>query len=171
MSTRDILSDAAARPLAAAEGLRPVLDRETLNGHPGGHDNSIAWLLWHTGREIDAQLAGLTGESQIWETGEYARRTGLGDAGGQVGYGHTPEQARAIRVDDADALYDYLTEATDALINYVNTLGDVELDEVIDENWTPPVTRGARLVSIIGDALQHVGQAAYAAGSLKNIAG
>jgi len=37
---------------------------------------------------------------------------------------------------------------------------------VIDTSWTPHVTRGVRLVSMIDDAAQHVGQAAYAAGIL-----
>ena len=41
-------------------------------------------------------------------------------------------------------------------------LGD--LAEVIDRSWDPPVTRGARLVSVSEDALQHVGQASYLAG-------
>jgi hypothetical protein len=40
------------------------------------------------------------------------------------------------------------------------------LSEIIDRSWTPPVTRGVRLVSMIDDAAQHVGQAAYAAGIL-----
>jgi hypothetical protein len=44
-------------------------------------------------------------------------------------------------------------------------LTEADLDQVIDENWDPPVTRGVRLVSIIDDAAQHVGQAAYVAGT------
>ena len=40
----------------------------------------------------------------------------------------------------------------------------VDLDDVVDENWDPPVTRGARLVSVSEDALQHVGQVSYLAG-------
>jgi len=39
-----------------------------------------------------------------------------------------------------------------------------ELARVIDERWTPPVTASARLVSIIDDAAQHLGQAAYVRG-------
>ena len=41
---------------------------------------------------------------------------------------------------------------------------DAELDRVVDERWDPPVTLGVRLVSILGDCLQHAGQAAYAKG-------
>ncbi|MFT4086471.1 MAG: hypothetical protein QM658_04845 [Gordonia sp. (in: high G+C Gram-positive bacteria)] len=38
--------------------------------------------------------------------------------------------------------------------------------EIIDTNWTPPVTRGVRIISIIDDAIAHIGQAAYADGAL-----
>jgi len=34
----------------------------------------------------------------------------------------------------------------------------------VDTRWDPPVTLGVRLVSILGDCLQHAGQAAYAKG-------
>jgi hypothetical protein len=39
-----------------------------------------------------------------------------------------------------------------------------ELCRVVDKNWDPPVTASARLVSIIDDCAQHLGQAAYLRG-------
>lgn len=54
----------------------------------------------------------------------------------------------------------------EALADYAATLSEADLSEIIDRSWTPPVTRGVRLVSMIDDAAQHVGQAAYAAGIL-----
>lgn len=39
-----------------------------------------------------------------------------------------------------------------------------ELDRVVDEHRDAPVAVGARLVSVIGDCLQHLGQAAYVKG-------
>jgi len=35
---------------------------------------------------------------------------------------------------------------------------------VVDELYSPPVTLGVRLVSIVDDCLQHLGQAAYVRG-------
>ena len=52
--------------------------------------------------------------------------------------------------------------ASDSALSYLRGLEPSELDEVIDENWTPPVTRGMRLVSIIDDAAMHSGQVIYA---------
>jgi Protein of unknown function (DUF664) len=40
------------------------------------------------------------------------------------------------------------------------------LSRVVDVHWDPPVTASVRLVSIIDDAAQHLGQAAYVRGSL-----
>ena len=41
---------------------------------------------------------------------------------------------------------------------------DADLDRIVDRSWDPPVTLGVRLVSVAGDDLQHVGQAAYVRG-------
>ena len=49
---------------------------------------------------------------------------------------------------------------------YLATLDDDDLDRVVDTRWDPPVTVGVRLVSVIADDLQHVGQAAYVRGLL-----
>lgn len=164
MTAIDILRDAADRPREAAQRLREQLTPEVLAAHPGGHDNSVAWLLWHTAREIDVQVAQLAGGPERWETGDHARRTGLGAAGGGIGYGHDAQAARAIVVPEAGPLLDYLEDATDALQGYLASLREADLDQVIDEDWDPPVTRGTRLVSIIDDAAQHIGQAAYVVG-------
>lgn len=143
------------------------LTDEVLNAHPGGHDNSIAWLLWHTGREIDVQVAALAQSEQLWDRDGYGERFGLGDLGSGIGYGHTPEEARAVVVHDPDLLLDYLDAVTGALIGYVRELDDSALDEVIDESYDPPVTRGVRIISIVDDAAQHIGQASYATGVLR----
>jgi hypothetical protein len=47
---------------------------------------------------------------------------------------------------------------------YLQTLTSAELERVVDERWDPPVTASARLVSVLGDCLQHLGQAAYVRG-------
>lgn len=165
MNSIEILTDLAQRPVDAAKRL-PALTAEQLNSHPGDHPNSIAWLLWHSGREVDVQLSDLTGDEQMWE--QFREGFGLGESGDAVGLGHTPEQAAGIKVDDQQLLVDYVEATLSALGRYVGELSETDLSEVIDENWTPPVTRGVRLASIIDDAAVHVGQAAYAAGALNH---
>lgn len=167
VDARDVLDDFASRPVEAAERFAGKLTAEALNAHPGGHNNSIAWLLWHTGREIDVQLAALAEVDEVWPSQGFDARFGLGKLGDTVGYGHSPAEARAVVVDDAALLLDYLRATTDALRAHIRSLSPDALGDIIDENWDPPVTRAARIVSIIDDAAQHVGQAAYAAGILR----
>lgn len=163
MDISETFAGFSRRPIEAAERL-PILTSEQLNAHPAGHPNSVAWLLWHSGREVDVQLAHLSGEAEHWE--QYRSRFNLGDIGDSVGYGHSAEQAAQIAVDNQGLLTDYLVATLTALVVYVSGLSESDFDEVIDHDWDPPVTRGVRLTSIIDDAAQHVAQAAYAAGAL-----
>ncbi|WP_166971116.1 mycothiol transferase [Brevibacterium atlanticum] len=162
MNSIELLTDLAQRPLQAATAL-PRLSADQLNDHLGGHPNSVAWLLWHSGREIDVQLSDLTGRPQQWE--DFRERFDLGQPGDGFGLGHTPEEAAQIRVDDQQLLVNYLKAVLNAFTDYAATLSEADLGEVIDENWTPAVTRGVRMVSIVDDAIQHVAQAAFIAGA------
>ena len=67
----------------------------------------------------------------------------------------------------ADLLVEYVDAVHDAAVAYLATLDDDALDDVVDEDWDPPVTRGARLVSVVDDAVQHAGQAAFVRGLLQ----
>lgn len=165
MDAITVLTDAAARPAEAARRLADALTPEVLNAHIGGHPNSPAWLLWHTGREIDVQVADLTGHEQVWTALRIRDRLGMQSLGDSMGYGMSAEEARDVRSDDAEGLLAYLDAATASLTDYLGTLSDAMLDDVVDEQWDPPVTRGVRLVSVIDDAAQHVGQVAYIAGA------
>ena len=51
-------------------------------------------------------------------------------------------------------------------LDYVRTLTDADLPRVVDTSWDPPVTLAVRLVSVLSDDLQHVGQAAFIRGLL-----
>lgn len=166
MDARDVLREAASRPAAEAKALLGTLPAGALNAHAGGHPNSIAWLLWHAGRQMDAQLSALNGKPQVWHARGFDARFGLGELGESIGYGQSAEHARTVVVEDAALLGEYLSAATAALSEYIAGLSEADLDDVIDTSWTPHVTRGVRLVSMIDDAVQHVGQAAYAAGIL-----
>lgn len=165
MNALDILREFASRPRLAAHAL-PDLDAGQLNAHPAGHPNSISWLLWHAAREIDVQLAELTEKGQVWSARGFDTRFGLPDSDDDFGLGHTPEQAREIHVEDQGLLVAYLDAVCDAFDAYAGGLSEADLDEVIDHRWDPPVTRGVRLVSLVDDAIQHVGQAYHVAGAL-----
>lgn len=163
MDGTEILIDLARRPQAAAEALRGRLTPELLNAHPH-HDNSIAWLIWHAAREIDEQLAHLSGGEPVWTAQEFAARFGLGVGSHEHGYGHTSAEARAIVVHDRDLLFEHLHAVIEAQVTFLKGLHASELDRVVDEHWDPPVTLAARVVSMSVDAAEHIAQAAYIAG-------
>lgn len=168
MNATAILLELAGRPVQALESFWDDFDPSRLNVHPGGHDNSPAWLLWHAGRQLDVQLAHLSQVEQTWTANGFGARFALGLSSDDLGYGHSAAQARAVVLPETDTskqlVRDYLESVTAQAQAYLATLSDDDLDEVIDDAWDPPVTRGVRLVSLFDDALQHVGQAAYIAG-------
>lgn len=166
MHPTEILLDSARRPIEAIVSIRGQLTPELLAAHPGGHDNSIGWLLWHMGREIDVQVSAMSGLTEVWTSQGFAKRLGLGELGDGVGYGHTSDEARRIVVTDPQALVDYVIATGEALSDYLGALDSDTLADVVDEDWDPPVTRATRLVSIIDDAAQHAGQVSYALGIL-----
>lgn len=165
MDAIEVLLDLAGRPIAAAEELADKLTPAMLNQHVGGHDNSVAWLLWHTGREIDVQLASLGDAEQVWHALGFKDRFNLGSAGDGIGYGHSAEEARSIVIDDKHLLVEYVKATAESLANYISSLSETQLDDIVDERWDPPVKRGVRLISIIDDAIIHLGQAAYITGT------
>ena len=140
------LEQANARP---ASGLAPRID-------------SLTWLAWHTAREIDLQISALAGAEPLWTSAGFSTRFALPLPDDTEDWRHTPEQAALVRVDDLALLTDYLDAACALARDYLDGLEAAALDDVVDRSWDPPVTRAARLVSIIDDAAQHSGQAVYA---------
>jgi hypothetical protein len=112
----------------------------------------------------DEHLAGITGGTQAWT--EWQGRFGLANGPDDIGFGHTSEQVDAVRIADVRLLTGYHAAVQRLTLDYLDTIDPDELDRVVDECWDPPVTAGVRLVSVQGDCLQHLGQAAYVKGLL-----
>ena len=163
MKSNELLLDAFGRIREIVEATLDGLDDEALVRRPAGNGNSIAWLIWHIGRVEDAQVASAAGLSEVWTSQGFAGRFGLPFPERDTGYGHSSDKVDAVRV-PASLLLEYYDAVHRQTNEVLNTLGDADLDRVVDTRWDPPVTFGVRLVSIIADCLQHAGQAAYARG-------
>ncbi|WP_136517916.1 MULTISPECIES: mycothiol transferase [Cellulomonas] len=165
MRSAQLLADGFGR---IGDEVRAVLDgadEELLTRRPDPRANTLAWLVWHLARVQDAQVAPLAGVEEVWTSQGWAERLGLPFEDAATGYGQSPEEVGQVRA-PADLLLGYLDAATAATLAYLERLTDDDLDVVVDEDWDPPVTLGVRLVSILADDLQHVGQAAYVRGLL-----
>jgi uncharacterized damage-inducible protein DinB len=147
---------------AAVEGL----DAEQLLWAPAPGANSVGWLVWHLTRVQDHHVARLIGTEQVWVGSDRAARFGLGPDPHNTGYGHSAAQVAAVRADGSQALVDYYDAVHARTLQFLDGVTPDQLDRVVDERWNPPVTLGVRLVSVVNDDTQHVGQAAYVRGLL-----
>ena len=166
METSELLTDTFDRIRELYVDIAGDLTPDDAHHRPEGTGNSIAWLLWHTARVQDDHVAGVAGVSQAWDG--FSDRFGLPFAHGEIGYGHTSEQVDAVRIEDLGPLVEYHEAVHQLTLDYLGRVDADELDRVVDRRWDPPVTAGVRLVSVVGDCLQHVGQAAYVKGLLNS---
>jgi uncharacterized damage-inducible protein DinB len=166
MRGSELLDDACSRIPEVARQVVDGLDADALVWRPDPGANPIAWLLWHLARVQDDHVSELAGTEQEWATGSWASRFGLDPETMETGYGHTVQQVAAVRPDDGEVLMSYLEAVTARTREFLTTVDDEGLDRVVDASWDPPVTMGARLVSVIDDGAQHAGQASYVRGLL-----
>lgn len=166
MDVAALLAEMYGRILPLAEQAVDGLDLDQLVTPPGPSANPVAWLVWHTARVQDHHIAELMDTSQIWVTGDWAVRFGLEPDPTNTGYGHTAAEVAHVRPADTDVLTDYLEAVGRRTESMLATLTPAGLDDVVDDRWDPPVTRGVRLVSVVDDSVQHLGQAAYVRGLL-----
>lgn len=175
MDAIELLTDHVGRIHETFHQVAEGLDAETLHHRPDGVEgpgNSIAWLLWHLARVQDDHVVGLVDPAdgqadQAW--GAWRERFGAPLGGWPLedwdtGYGHSSAEVAAVRVDDVGLLLGYHDAVHRLSLDQLARLDEAALDRVVDDRWDPPVTAGVRFVSLLGDALQHLGQAAYVKG-------
>ncbi|MFJ4856469.1 DUF664 domain-containing protein [Streptomyces sp. NPDC088730] len=167
MNVADILVDGYTRVRetvhAAVEGLEP----DDLHARLDKGANSIAWLVWHLTRVQDDHIADAAGLAQVWSAQDWSARFDLPFAEDATGYGQSSKQVGEVKVDSAELLIGYHDAVHLQTVSFLQGLDGKALDRVVDEAWSPPVTLGVRLVSVLSDDLQHAGQAAFVRGALE----
>ncbi|WP_432832658.1 mycothiol transferase [Dactylosporangium sp. CA-092794] len=167
MQVNELLVEGFGRLPDLVRGAVEGLDAQQLRWAPGPGANSIGWLVWHLTRVQDDHVTDLLdGAEQLWVTGDYASRIGLKARAHDTGYGHGPQEVAAVRPESPEALLDYFDAVYARTHSFVAGLTPADLDRIVDERWDPPVTLGVRLISVLDDDTQHVGQAAYVRGLL-----
>ena len=164
-TTADLLLDLLGRVRETAHGVLDDTPEDLLATPPAPGSNTVAWLVWHLSRVLDGHLADAFDRDDVWEAGGWRARLDLPLPEGAHGYGMTFDEVLKVRASAAD-LRGYLDATLAAAEDVLRPLTDLDLDRVVDEGWDPPVTLGVRLVSVLDDATQHAGQAAYASGIL-----
>lgn len=166
MDAAAVLTEIYERFVPLARNATEGLDARQLIRAPQPGANPIGWLVWHAARVQDHHVAELLEAEQVWGSGGWAARFGLGPDPDNTGYGHSPADVASVQPDGAGVLVEYLDAVGVRTREMLRTLSPHDLDDIVDERWDPPVTRGVRLASIADDTLQHLGQAAYLRGML-----
>lgn len=159
----ELLVDALGRVQETVHSTVEGLGRSELAHRVDADANPIGWLVWHLSRVADDHIAGVAGSEQVWLTEGWADRFALPVDAHDIGYGHTRDQVASVVV-DADLLIGYHDAVHDRAVDYLRTLTDEDLPRIVDRRWDPPVTLAVRLVSVVNDCTQHVGQAAFVRG-------
>lgn len=167
-AARELLRDSFTRLIEHVEQVSDGLTDDVSWWRPTPEANSIAWLLWHSARCQDMQLCDVAGVEQVWTRDGWEPRFALdlphSDAPGyDIGYGHSAEDVGKVRP-PVELLVGYYRAVHKVTLEYVATVTPTELERIVDRRWNPPVTASVRLVSIIDDCAQHLGQAAYIRG-------
>ena len=166
MQISDVLIDAYGRIREEVEAVLGGLDEAALTARLDRDANSIAWLIWHLTRVQDDHFADAFTVEQVWVAGGWAEKFALPFPVTDHGYGHTPDQVAQVCGVDADLLLGYHRATWLQSVELLGQVTSESLDRIVDTRWTPPVTLGVRLVSVLSDDLQHVGQAAFIRGIL-----
>jgi hypothetical protein len=162
-AAQELLRDAFTRLIEHVDELTDGLTDEVSNYRPSPGANSIGWLIWHSARVQDIQVADIAGVEQAWTRDGWVDRFGLDLPRNDTGYGHSPEDVAKVRA-PADLLAGYYHAVHKLTLQYIASINGDELSRIVDRHWDPPVTASARLVSVIDDCAQHLGQAAYVRG-------
>ncbi len=165
MDAIELLGDALSRVRDDLPGLVEGLTAEELLWRPGPEANPIAWLVWHIARVEESEVDTLTDLPQTWDQ-EWQSRFGLPYEPQAMGYGQSSAQVAQFNVTDPQLLLGYFRAADLRAQNVLSSLDAAALDRIVDTNWDPPVTAGARLVSMVNDVTQHLGAVAYVHGLL-----
>ncbi|WP_432196311.1 mycothiol transferase [Streptomyces sp. bgisy027] len=164
MHAKDILIDGYNRIQEEVHAAVGGLAADQLGARPAPGANSVAWLIWHLTRVQDDHIADAFELDQVWLAQDWHKTFGLDLPRRDTGYGHTPAKVAKVQVDSGDLLTGYYDAVHDQTVSRLREVAAKDLERVVDERWDPPVTLGVRLVSVLSDDLQHVGQAAYVRG-------
>jgi len=164
VQTLDLVRDSLSRVHALVPAVLDGLSGDDLLWRPDAEANSIGWLIWHLTRIEDDHLAALGNVEQVWSGDGWYQRFGLPYVKSAHGFRMTPTEVGMFNTRDARLLDGYAAAVWGQVQSILSSLTDDDVDEVVDRRYTPPVTVGVRLSSVVVETSQHIGQAGYLRG-------
>lgn len=170
MRTTDLALDALGRVHELIPAVLADLSADDLLWRPDPGSNSMGWLVWHLLRVEDDHIADLGGLDQVWADGWW-ERFALPYSSNAGGFGMSPSDVAAFTVTGPELLVAYADAVWQQTHLILGGLTDDDYERIVDTRWDPPVTLGVRLVSVINDTTQHVGQVGYLRGLRERVKG
>lgn len=164
MLAKELLRDSFGRVAELLPSVLSGLGPEDVLWRPDAEANSIGWLVWHLARVEDDHLAGLVGSDQVWLAEGWVDRFALPYPREAHGFGQSAAEVGAFSVGDAALLAAYHAAVATRTVAILDALTADDFVRVVDTRWDPPVTAAVRLVSVVNDITQHIGQAGYVRG-------
>ena len=172
MEGTSLLIDALGRIQQTLHSALSGLSPANLVYRPKPDCNPIGWLAWHLTRVQDHHISSLSGSEQAWIVQSWCSQFDMSDDADDIGWGHTIEQVNDFRPPPVRILLDYHDAVVERSKEYLAGLTAQDLECVLNEpHWQPLPTVGIRLVSVVNDNTEHVGQIAYLKGYLHGMIG
>lgn len=110
------------------------------------------------------QIAPIGAVPQVYQDG-WAKRFALPSGPSATGYGQSIEQVRAFPLTDPSLFTGYYAAVHAATQHVLDGLSDDDLSSTVEDSYQ--VTVAVRLVSIVNDITQHLGQIGYLRGLIE----
>src|ERR1700761_2088940 len=94
---RELLRDYFTRLIEHVDDLTDGLTDDVSFFRPTATANSIAWLIWHSARVQDLQLADVAGVEEVWTRDGWVDRFALDLPRRDSGYGHGAGEVGKVR--------------------------------------------------------------------------
>ena len=152
------------------EALHAELADITLDELVADLQPSVGWLTWHLIRVQDSQVCPLSDRAQAWIEDGWHEKFKMAPEPRDYGPAHTNTRKQATSfIADTATLLAYHDAVFRRSVAYLDSLSDADLDRVLDDpRFDPRPTVGVRLVSVVNDNMQHVGQIVFQKGCLRS---
>ncbi|MBK9696029.1 MAG: DUF664 domain-containing protein [Propionibacteriaceae bacterium] len=167
MLTTDLALDALGRVHELVPAVLDGLSPADVTWRADPEANPIGWLVWHLLRVEDDHLATLGGVPQVWLADGWHQRFGLPYPKGAHGFGMSSAEVALFSISDTALLTGYAEAVAAQSRRIVTALTEADFARIVDTRFTPPVTLAVRLVSVMVETAQHIGQAGYVRGLLE----
>ena len=169
MEWQQLIIDFFTRISQELERVLDGLSIDDLNRKPSPDCNSIGWLAWHLTRSHDRNLSELARKEQLWIKDKWYTRFNRAPDPSETGVGHSSEDMAAFKSADSKTILEYHHAVVELAIQYIDSnLSETDLKRrVKSPTLKNAATVRRRLLGIISEGLQHVGQAAYVRGLLE----